>query len=120
MVFAREISDSLTGLVKKIDAATAANKSARMGSFVIFCSDEEGLEKQLKGLAAKEGIKHTVLAIDNPTGPPGYTVPKEADVTVMLYTRHTVKANHAFKKGELKDKDVEAIVKDLDKILPKK
>ena len=31
-----------------------------------------------------------------------------------------VKANHTFKKGELKDKDVETVIKDLDKILPKK
>jgi hypothetical protein len=31
-----------------------------------------------------------------------------------------VKANYAFKKGELKEKDIEAIVGDLSKILPAK
>ena len=43
-----------------------------------------------------------------------------ADVTVVLYYKHNVKANYAFKKGELKDKDIEKIVKDLSKILPEK
>jgi hypothetical protein len=38
----------------------------------------------------------------------------------VLYTDHTVKANYAFKKGELKDKDIDAITKDVSKILPQK
>jgi hypothetical protein len=120
MIFAREISDPLTGLVKKLDEATAKNASCRMGSFVAFCSDEEGLEKKLKELAKSAGLKQTVLTIDNPAGPRGYNVAKDADVTVVLYTKRTVKANYAFKKGEMKDGDVEKIVADLNKILPDK
>ena len=38
----------------------------------------------------------------------------------MLYTDHTVKANHAFKTGQLKDKDIDAVVKDVAKILPER
>jgi hypothetical protein len=120
MIFAREISDSLTSLVKKIDAATADNKDCRMGSFVVFCSDEEGLEKKLKELADKEKLGKIVLTIDNPSGPTRYNVAKDADVTVVLYTQGNVKANYAFKKGELKGADVDKIVGDLEKILPKK
>src|SRR5262245_58858082 len=120
MIFAREISDDLTGLVKKIDAATADNKSKNMCSFVAFCSDEEGLEKKLKELAKKADLKHTPLTIDNPAGPRGYGIAKDADITVVLYVGKNVKANHAFKKGEMKDKDVEAILKDVAKILPSK
>jgi hypothetical protein len=120
MIFAREVSDNLTSLVKKIDAATAKNKSARMGSFVVFLNNDEGLEKALKDVAKKEGIKTTVLAIDNPSGPTGYDIPKDADVTVVLYNKRVVKANYAFKKGELKEKDIEAILKDVPKILPSK
>jgi len=120
MIFAREISDNLTSLVKKLDEEAVKNKSARMGSFVVFCSDEEGLEKKLKDLAKKLDLKKVVLTIDNPSGPSGYDVAKEADVTAVLYTKKTVKANRAFKKGELKAKDVDAIVADVAKILPKK
>ena len=120
MIFAREVSDPLTSLVKQIDKATDANKKAKMGSFVVFCNDDEGLEGKLKELAKKEKIEHTVLSIDNPAGPQKYKVAKDADVTVVLYNHQKVAANYAFKKGELKDKDIEQIVGDLSKILPEK
>jgi hypothetical protein len=120
MIFAREVSDSLTSLVKKLDEATAKNKDSKMGSFVVFCSDEEGLEKKLKELAKTQGLKDIVLSIDNVQGPRGYEVAKDADVTVVLYTKSNVKVNHAFKKGELKDADIEKIVGEVTKILPEK
>jgi hypothetical protein len=120
MIFAREISDPLTSLVKKIDAATAKNSDCSMGSFVVVLTDDENMDKKLKDLAKKEKIKNLVLStMDNPAGPTGYNINKDADVTVMLYTGRSVKVNYAFKKGEMKDKDVEKIVGDLTKILPK-
>lgn len=119
MIFAREVSDSLTSLVKKIDDATAKNKGAKMGSFVVFCSDDEALEKKLKDLSAAQNLKHIVLSIDNPAGPKAYNVAKDADITVVLYNKRKVEANHAFKKGEMKDADIEKIVGDVSKILPK-
>ena len=118
MIFAREVSDSLTSLVKKIDKATGENSKAKMGSFVVFCSDDESLADKLKELAKKEGLDQCVLSIDNPSGPTKYKVAKDADITVVLYNKQTVKANYAFKKGELKDADVEKIVSDIPKILP--
>jgi hypothetical protein len=120
MIFAREVSDPLTSLVKKIDAATAENSKCRMGSFVVFLSDTEGLKDQLKKLAKTEGLKQTVLSIDNPAGPPGYKVSKDADITVVLYTKRTVKSNYAFRKGELDAKAIDQIVADIPKILPEK
>ena len=89
-----------------------------MGSFVVLLSDSDTLEKQLKELAKKEKIQHCILTIDNPEGPEDYNIAQEAEVTVVLYTKLTVKANHAFKKGDLNDKAVEVIVADLGKILP--
>ena len=118
MIFAREISDPLTSLVKKIDAATSENKDCKMGSFVVFCSDDEGLEGKLKDLAKKEELKKIVLTIDNPAGPSAYKIAKDADVTVVLYQKQEVKANYAFKKGELKEKDIDRILNDVPKILP--
>jgi hypothetical protein len=120
MIFARDISDNLTSLVKKIDAATVANKSANMGSFVVFLNDDEDFPKRAADLAKKEEIKKTVLAKDNPAGPGGYDIPKEADITVILYTKRNVKVNYVFKKGELKTADIDKIIKDLPMILPAK
>jgi hypothetical protein len=120
MIFAREVSDSLTSLVKKVDKATADNSKARMGSFVVFCNDDEKLEDQLKGLAKKEKLNKCVLTIvDKKSGPSGYDINPDADVTVVLYVGRQVKANHVFKKGDLKDKDIKAIMADLPKILEK-
>jgi hypothetical protein len=116
VVFAREITDGLTSLVKKLDAASAKNKD--LGTFVVFLGQEGDLKDKLKDLAKEHNIQNTILTIDNPAGPPKYKIAKDADVTVLFYTQKQVKANHAFKKGELKKSDVETIVKDLGKILP--
>jgi hypothetical protein len=118
MIFAREISAPLTSLVKQIDAATVANRKDKMGSFVVFLSDDPALEKKLKALAEQEKIKKTLLTLYEAAGPEDYHVAKEAEVTVVLYVENTVKANYAFRKGELQDKQIAQIVKDLSKILP--
>jgi hypothetical protein len=120
MIFAREVSDSLTSLVKKIDAETAKNSKAKMGSFVVFMSDDEKLSDKLESLAKKAGIKKCVLSIDNPSGPKGYNVAKEADVTVVLYNNRKVVANYAFKKGDLSDAAITKIMADVPKILESK
>jgi len=118
MIFAREVTPAVETLIKKIDAATAKNKDAEMGSFVVFLSDDEGLAKQLKSMAEKDKIQKTILSIDNPAGPKGYNVNKDADVTVVLYVNRTAKANHTFKKGQLNDKAIDKIVSDVSKIVP--
>ncbi len=104
----------MTSLVKKIDAANA--KNAKMGSFVIFLSDDEKLEEAAKTLAKKENIKKTVFAIDNPAGPQAWKISKEADVTVIFYNQRKVAANFAFRKGELNEQAVEKVASALTKI----
>lgn len=109
MVFSRTTSDNLTSLVKKLD-------KTKVNSFVVFLSDDEELEGKLKALAEKEGIKKTILSIDNVAGPKAYNVAKDAEVTVVLYNNRKVEANHAFKKGELNAKGIEAVLADIPKI----
>jgi hypothetical protein len=118
MIFAREVSEPLTTLIKKVDAATAEHKDAKMGSFVVVLGNADEMNSRLKDLAEKEQIHNTVLSIYEPTGPEAYKVAKDADVTVVLYTKHEVKANHVFAKGELQEKDIDAVMQDLPKILP--
>jgi hypothetical protein len=120
MIFARETSEPVATLLKKIDEATVKHEADKMGSFVVFLGDTDALQPKLKALAAKANLKDLVVSIDAPAGPEKYGVANDADVTVVLYTKGTVKANYAFKKGELKEKDIEAIVGDLSKILPAK
>ena len=92
-----------------------------MGSFVVMLTgDADKMEAELKKLADKEGLKKVVLTIESPAGPSGYNIAKDADVTVLLYVKQTVKKNFAFKKGELTDAKVEEILKELPVILPEK
>jgi hypothetical protein len=117
MIFAREPSANLTALLKKLDAACVKNSKARMASFVVFCSDATELEAKLKKCATDCGFKKVVLSIDNPAGPKGYKVAKDADITVVLYVDRTVKANRAYRKGQLTPASIDQIVADLPKIL---
>jgi len=116
-LFAREVSEPLLTLLSKIDEATDKNRQQQMGSFVVFLSDKEGLAGELKAAAKARGLKHTVLSIDQPAGPEGFRVARDADVTVVLYREHSVKANHAFRRGELTAASCDRVLADLPKIL---
>jgi hypothetical protein len=120
VVFAREATPEVTKLIKKLDDCTAKNSDCKMGSYVVFLSDKEGLDKDLKAMADDQKLQKIILSIDNPAGPEDYKINKEADVTVLLYVNHTVKANRAFKKGELCEKCIDEIAKEVPKILPEK
>jgi hypothetical protein len=118
-VFARDASPAVAKLLKQLDEATIKNAKAEMGSYAVFCSDKNGLDKQLEMLAKDQKLTKLVLAIDNPTGPEKYKIAKEADVTVVLYTNREVKVNYAFRKGELTDAAIAKVVGDVAKITAK-
>jgi hypothetical protein len=120
MVFARDANPQVVKLIKRLDETTVKNEGASMGSFFVFLSDKEGLDKELTKVVEANKLKKCVLSIDNPAGPKGYNVSQDADVTVVLYVGGTAKVNHAFAKGQLTDKDIDAIVADVAKILPNK
>ena len=102
-VFAREITPGLTSLVKKLEQTASDNGSGRVGVFVVLMSDDDKAEAKLKELAEKESLKKVVLTLDNPAGPNGYEIAKEADVTVLLYAQKKVKKNFAYEKGKFTD-----------------
>ncbi len=121
MLFARDVTGPLSSLLKQFDAAVAKNKEADMRSFAVFLTDDsEEMEKKLATLAEKQKISENVplTIVENVAGPPSFKVDKDAEVTVLLYTKGKVVSNFAFKAGELKEKDVKAIVAQLSKILP--
>ena len=123
MVFARDVNGPLSSLLKQFDAAVAKNKDADMRSFAVFLTDDsEATEAKLKRVAEKEKISENVplTIVEDVSGPPAFKISQEAEVTVLLYTKGKVVSNFAFKAGELKDKDVKAIVAQIPKILPTK
>jgi hypothetical protein len=121
VVFARELTPEVAKLIKKLDAATVKNGTAKMGSYAVFMSDNEKLQGQLENLASKADLKKLVLSIDNPAGPKAYGIAKNAAITVLLYDETTVRANYAFKTAsDLNDSTITKVVGDVSKIVPAK
>ena len=120
VVFARTGDDAMTQkLIKALDAAAVKNEKADMYSFAVFQGDKAKLEPQLKDAAKKAELKKLVLAIEDNEDPipAKYNLNKDADVTVVLYVDRVVKANYSFAKGKITDKDIEAVIKDVAKIV---
>jgi hypothetical protein len=99
MICLREIDDTLTGLVKKLNEVAAGNNA--IDAFVILCSDDRGLEQRAKDLIDKHGIRSCAVSIAPPQGPPGFNVPREAHGTVVLYKDRVAKAAFCFTRDEL-------------------
>jgi hypothetical protein len=118
-VFAREITDSLTSLVKQIDEKISANADKKMAGFVVLLTDDpDAAEPRLKELAEKRKIENTPLTVfDGVAGPENYKIAEKADVTVMMWVDGEVKVNRVFEKGKLDKQAIAAIVKDTEKIL---
>ena len=118
-IFAHEITDDLTSLVKQLDAKIGKNSDSKMAGFVVFLTDDsDALEPKLKDLAEKEQLEHLPLTIyDGTAGPESYKVSGDAAVTVMMWKNFNVKVNHALKKGQLDKEKVAAILEDCAKIL---
>jgi hypothetical protein len=116
-VFAREITPTVTRLLAALDGVTEARKDARLASFAVFLGEPGKLADPIKKLAAERGIHHCVLTVDE-APPRSYAIAEDAAVTVLLYNHLTVKANHAFRAGALDSKAIEAILADLNRMLP--
>lgn len=108
-IFAREITPGLTSLVKKLEQATASSSGPKTKAFVVLMSDDDKAEGKLKNLCKAEKIDKVLLMVDNPAGPPKLKIAKEADITVVLYTKKKVEKTMVFEKGKLTDKDIEAV-----------
>ena len=115
-VFARKTSEPLASLVKQIDAKIGEN--SKLKSFVVITPKKgEDPAEDLRKLASSAGITHVPLTVgESPDGPPDYEIAKDADITVLMWKGHRVKANHAY-KGALADDDIHSIVADISKAL---
>lgn len=117
MVFARELNPQTINLLKRLEAATAAHADDSLGACVVFCNDSPDLPAQLAETAKQNNVKQVILATYAVAGPARYKIATDSDITVLLYTHCSVKANHAFKKGDTSDSAVDAILGDIKTIL---
>jgi hypothetical protein len=74
------------------------------------------LPGQLAHLAAKEQLHHVILATFSSAGAPREAITADADVTGVLSTRRTAKADHAFQRGARTRAEIDRVTRDLPKI----
>jgi hypothetical protein len=120
LIFARTLGDPLKILAKRLDAELTKHKQdgAKVHAYMAMLSDDESLERSLKDFAKRHRIKNIGLAIDgSATDPKGWKLAKNADATIILYSRRKVEGNHAFRTGELSEKAIDVVLNDLPKIL---
>jgi hypothetical protein len=134
MVYTRDINDAVIRLIKKLDTATRNHQQERLGSYVVLFCHSYDRAAELKALAEKEKIQHTLLAmvvfnesrfmedVDRPRQEQFEArFGAEAETTVILATsKRVVKACSAYRKGELTDQGIDRILAELPKILPAK
>jgi hypothetical protein len=116
-VFAREVTPAVIQVLKTLDKAVAMNRAQGLGSYAVFCSDDESIGRQLQDIARKEQLQNVVLTLYKAGGPEKYRLSPAADITVLLYQHFTVKANHTFKKGDLTEAAITAVGADIAKML---
>ncbi len=122
VVFARTPNDSLGKLVNTLDKSVSDHKAADLRGWVTFLSDgADGLEDKVVKWGRDHAIRTMPLGIfEDADGPPSYKLARDADVTVLLFTKHKVVANFAFRAGELNDERVKDVMKAVPDLLPKK
>jgi len=118
IVFARSLSEPLGKLVQKLDRAVSDHKAADIRAWVTFLADDQtSFDPKVVDWAKKNGVGNVPLGVfEDTVGPPTYLLSAEADVTILLAVKQKVAVNYAFRKGELTDQAIAAIITAVPKI----
>lgn len=118
----REISPALIEVIQKLDAlvdSPASIKGDSKHAFVVYITDDpESAAKELDEIARQHKIKNIPLTIfDELTGPRGYKLAPDAEVTVMMWKETVVAVNHAAGASDLTPTLADRVLKDARKHL---
>lgn len=114
---AREISDTLIGVIRELDALAdnpASIKGDSKHAFVVYITDDpESAAMELSELARQHNIKNIPFTIfDELTGPRDYKVTPDAEVTVMMWNDTVVAVNHAAVTGAVTREFADRVLQD--------
>jgi len=111
VVFARSTTDELAKLLARLEKAGLGKTDSGYKVWMTLLAERADLDA-LATWAQRKGLKTVpVGAFEDADGPPSYKLHKDADVTVLLFTKQKVIANFAFRAGELTDKCIDEVVK---------
>lgn len=116
VVFARTLSDPLGQLLVQLDTEVGARKNSGLKVWMTQLADTADLDRLAKW-SQQQGLKNVPIgAFEDADGPPSYKIHKDADLTVLLFTKEKVIANHSFRRSELTNEKMEAIRKNVPKL----
>jgi hypothetical protein len=115
LVFARELTPAVAGLLARLDAE-AAKPGAELGGYAVLLGDPDRLAEPARQMARGQNLRAVVLTAAE-AAPPRYAVADDAAVTVVLYRLRMVQASHAFRAGELDDRATDAVLADVQRML---
>ena len=116
MVFAKNNTADLAGLVKKLDKLVAEKKDSKLTSVVNVVAEEaDKAKEEIAKFAEKNEVANVALTVTNEKGAKNFKINPDAAVTVMVYRDKKITANHAVKDGGLDEKTVAAIIADASK-----
>jgi hypothetical protein len=120
MVFARRTSPALAELATRIEKAAVENRNAKLGTCIVFLDTSETLMTAARKLSDDTKLRETVVAVVEPGKVKTYDIAADADVTVVLYSRRTIRAVHQFRDGQLNTKAGDGVMASLRKMLAEK
>lgn len=118
MVFARKADGNLASLVKQLDELVAKNADKKFATFVnLLGDDQEALDATAKKFAADNKLTNVPVVVPNEfeNGPGDYGINPKAGITVLIYKRLKVEANHSYDK--LDAAAVKSILADVPQVL---
>jgi hypothetical protein len=112
IVLARSRPEALGQFLQQLDGDFFKFQSAKLHAWVTLVGlsqpEEEG---EVVGWSKKLGLRHIPLGIyEDPLGPPGYQLNREAEITILLVKKNKVMSNFAFRKQELTSAEVKKVL----------
>jgi hypothetical protein len=125
LVFTREIpaeKSPVTDLIQKLDEAVDRHKNTELRAGVVvlneaFAKEQTRKESVRRLESSLRELKHVLVAVGSPAGPEAYKLNPKVDLTVLVYNNQRVVANFAYSKDQFTDKDVDAILAAVNKIV---
>jgi serine protease Do len=123
LIFARELSDPLADLVRRVDEV-ARDKTAHVDSFLVLLGEgkeldaraRDEMEGKLKGFVEKHKLQNTTVSAEPAARVESFRVSKLSDITLMISANGVARGWHTFKTADFKAETAERALADLRKI----
>ncbi len=110
LISARTFNDSVARLIEKIDRTVDAHRGQGLRGFAMFVDqDPRQVQPQLATLARQRNITLPLTIPVEVSGPRTMDLPREADVTVLIYRARRVAQRYVLDSAELTDEAIAAV-----------